>query len=157
MANNTIKTMKLYVQVERVFNELRVLGLSDADKIEVETLSRFDQYHYEGVEAVEEAILRCNIGPQSRVLEVGSGIGGPARYLAHRTSCQVTALELQADLNEIGRNLTARTNLSALVNHQQGDFLEAVSGEKYDTLVSWLAFLHIPDRSRLLQQCFDHT
>ena len=38
MANNTIKTMKLYVQVERVFNELRVLGLSDADKIEVETL-----------------------------------------------------------------------------------------------------------------------
>ena len=82
MANNTIKTMKLYVQVERVFNELRVLGLSDADKIEVETLSRFDQYHYEGVEAVEEAIRRCHIGAKSRVLEVGSGIGGPARYYA---------------------------------------------------------------------------
>ncbi|MFT5194479.1 MAG: cyclopropane fatty-acyl-phospholipid synthase-like methyltransferase [Cellvibrionaceae bacterium] len=152
-----IKSMKLYIQVERVFNELRELGLADTDPVSVDTLVRFDQYHYEGVDAVDQAIQKCQIAPHHHVLEVGAGIGGPARYLAHRAGCHVTALELQADLNDIGRHLTARAGLSDSITHQVGDFLEAnPAAEQYDALASWLAFLHIPNRKLLFERCFDH-
>ena len=152
-----IKTMKLYVQVERVFNELRELGMSDSDLLPVETLAPYDQYHYDGVKAVEQAIQQCNITESDHVLDVGAGIGGPARYVAHQTGSRVTAVELQPDLNEIGQHLTKRTALSHLITHQQGDFLEAKPPQKpYDALVSWLAFLHIPDKKRLFKRCFAH-
>lgn len=155
--SDAIKTMKLYVQVERVFNELHELGIADDDSVEVDLLTRFDQYHYEGVDAVDAAIQRCQIATGQHVVEVGAGIGGPARYLAHKTGCMVTAYELQADLNTVGLQLTERTGLTNLVSHRQGDFLASQPREPLaDAVVSWLAFLHIPDRTRLLERCFAH-
>ncbi|MEM7346465.1 MAG: methyltransferase domain-containing protein [Chloroflexota bacterium] len=151
-----IKTMKLYAGVERVFNELRELGIADSDPVQVEDLVKFDQYHYEGVEAVEQAIKTCNITATHQVLEVGSGIGGPSRYLAHTAGCHLTALELQADLNFVGSQLTERCNLSDQVRHLQGDILQGhPGGGDFDTLVSWLVFLHIPDRATLFTRCFE--
>ena len=150
-----IKTMKLYHQVGRVFNELNALGISPDDPLEVETLCAFDQYHYLGTEAVEEAINKLKIDASMDVLEVGGGIGGPSRYLAKTAGSYVTALELQSDLNETADHLTERCGLSNRVNHVCGDFLKNPLGvTTYDALVSWLTFLHIPDRKRLYHQCF---
>ena len=59
-----------------------------------------------------------------QILDVGSGLGGPARHLAHTTSCTVTALELQEDLHEVAENLTQRCNLEQKVKHITGDFLQ---------------------------------
>ncbi len=84
-----IKTMQLYSRVERVYDDLRHAGIGDDDPLTVETLSAFDQYHYFGTEAVAEAISTLNIGPASRVLDVGSGLGGPARVMAERAGCRV--------------------------------------------------------------------
>lgn len=149
-----IKTMRLYTDTDRVFNELRELGVADQARIDVEMLTPFDQYHYEGTAAVEAAIQVCGINADQHVLEVGSGIGGPSRYIAHRTGCTVTALELQADLNETAVQLTQRCGLADRVQHRQGDFLVDDSTESgYDALVSWLAFLHIPDRTQLFSRC----
>ena len=88
-----IDTMKFYSQVERIYNELRELGYADDAALDVEALFAFDQYHFYGIDAVDEAIQRAGIKAGQRVLDVGSGIGGPARYLAHKTGCQVTAVE----------------------------------------------------------------
>ena len=57
MANpaQDIKSMKLYVGVERVFNELRALGIDDEAPLAVEDLTPFDQYHYHGTAAVDAA------------------------------------------------------------------------------------------------------
>ena len=44
----------------------------------------------------------------SRVLDVGCGIGGPARYLAHSYGCRVDGIDLTAELIETGRMLTER-------------------------------------------------
>lgn len=151
-----IKTMKLYHQVERVFNELSALGVGDRDSLDVGTLSRHDQYHYLGTQAVDEAIAALGIGSAMRVLEVGGGIGGPARYLAHAAGCHVTALELQPDLNEVAAQLTGRCALGDRVRHVCGDILAgAPDAGQYDALVSWLTFLHIPQRRALYARCFD--
>ena len=91
-----------------------------------------------------------------QILEVGGGIGGPSRHIAHRTGCAITALELQSDLNETAEVLTRRCGLSSKVTHVCGDILAgAPESGHYDALVSWLTFLHIPDRPTLYARCFE--
>lgn len=150
----SMKTMKLYDKVERIENELRARGIEDGAPLAVADLTPFDQYHYHGTAAVDAAIEALALGPKSRVLEVGSGIGGPARYLAATVGCHVTALELQPDLHDTGARLTARCGLEGKVRHLRGDILdEPLAGAGFDALVSHLVFLHIPDRSGLLAAC----
>ena len=78
------------------------------------------------------------------VLDVGSGLGGPARYLAHKTGCLVTAIELQDDLHREAENLTQRCNLQQKLKHITGDFLQMdLGGYSYQArvflLISWHA------------------
>lgn len=151
MTSEAIKSMKLYSQVERVFRDLRAAGIADDAPLTVDQLSQFDQYHYYGTEAVEAAIRAAGLSAGSRVLEIGSGIGGPARVMASRSGCHVTALELQPDLNEVAGALTARCGLGGKVRHVCGDARTYDMPEgAYDAVVSWLALFHIPGRDHHL-------
>lgn len=152
----TIKTMKLYRHPERIYTDLEQHGYEQGNKLSQELLSNFDQYHYFGTQSVDDAISALNIEPSTSVLEIGSGLGGPARHLAAKASCLVTALELQKDIHALAETLTKDCRLSDLVEHIHGDILTYTghSGE-FDHLVSWLAILHIPQRQTLLQNCHD--
>ncbi|HEX2785290.1 MAG TPA: methyltransferase domain-containing protein [Ilumatobacteraceae bacterium] len=149
-----MKAMKLYDRVERIHNELALLEIDGTTPLTVEQLTPFDQYHYFGTEAVDEAIVALGLSPGMRVLDIGSGIGGPARYIAARSGARVTALELQPDLDELATDLTQRCGLAHLVEHRCGDVLDGLD-ETYDAVVSFLCFLHIADLNRLLAACRD--
>jgi cyclopropane fatty-acyl-phospholipid synthase-like methyltransferase len=153
-SESNIKSMKLYHQVERVFNELKALGYAETDPVPVAVLAQFDQYHYLGTGAVDEAIDRLGLNAAMRVVEIGGGIGGPARHLAQASGCHVTAVELQADLNATAQQLTSRSAMSDRVSHVCGNVLDWTPSEQFDALVSWLTFLHIPDRPALYRQCY---
>lgn len=154
MDKQAIKSMNLYSQVDRIYNDLRSLGIEDDSPLEVETLTPFDQYHYFGTDAVDEAIAMAGIEAGSKVLDVGSGLGGPARYLAKHTDCHVTALELQDDLNDVASALTRRCGLAGSIDHVCADVLawDAPAGS-HDKLVSYLALYHIADPTALFAQC----
>jgi cyclopropane fatty-acyl-phospholipid synthase-like methyltransferase len=153
MARADIKDMKLYFRVERIYNELAELGYEEGAALRVADLFPYDQYHYHGTDAVDEALERLAVGPSSRVLDVGSGLGGPARYLAQAVGCEVTAIELQEDVHRVALDLTRRCGLAEHVHHVRGDILESPAVGEHDFVMSWLAFLHIPDRARLLERC----
>jgi len=150
-----IKTMKLYRHPERIYNELDAIGYKKDFPLKVEDITPFDQYHYLGTDAVDDAIRSLDIDSENRIMDIGSGIGGSARYLAKKTGCHVTALEVQPDLHNIACSLTEHCGLSDSVQHLCGDILD-FSGRRYnfDVLVSWLSFLHIPNRSSLLKKCY---
>jgi len=147
-----MKSMRLYDRVERIHNELALIDGGDGGPLTVEQLTPFDQYHYLGTDAVDAAIAALRLTPGMRVLDIGSGIGGPARYIAARTGANVTAVELQSDLDAVAAELTARCGLGDLVEHRCGNILDGL-GETYDAIVSFLCFLHIADRARLLAAC----
>ena len=159
MKNLKIKSMKLYNHVDRVFNELREIGKTNSDPLYVEELNNiefFDQLHYHGTEAVDFSIKKLNIDSSMSILEIGSGIGGPARHIASKTGANVTALELQPDQNKLASDLTRRCGLSEKVKHVCGDFLNYDwCGQTFDGIVSWLALYHIEDHDTLLQKSFD--
>jgi cyclopropane fatty-acyl-phospholipid synthase-like methyltransferase len=151
-----MKAMKLYDQVERIHNELRDLGIADDAPLTAARLAPFDQYHYLGTDAVDLAARSLGVTVDSRVLEIGSGIGGPARHLAATVGCHVTAVELQPDLDDVAAALTARCGLSGRVRHVCADILAGVPHPAaYDAVLSILCVLHIPDRARLLRVCRD--
>lgn len=146
--------MKLYSHIERVYNEMVERGLASASLTAAE-LSDFDQLHYHGTAAVEHAISLLGIDKNTRVLEIGSGFGGPARYIADNTGARTTALELQSDHNQVAVELTERCGLSTNLTHVCGDILTHDWQQQFDAIVSWLAMYHIPERMRLLALCSD--
>jgi cyclopropane fatty-acyl-phospholipid synthase-like methyltransferase len=145
-----ISAVPIYTHTERIANGLAARGIGPDDPLTPEDLYDLDQWHYHGVAAVRDAAARLGLGPSSRVLDIGAGVGGPARCLAHMTGCQVTALELQPGLNALGADLTRRCGLDGRVTHLCGDALDiALPDAGFDVVVSWMAILHIPDRPRL--------
>jgi sarcosine/dimethylglycine N-methyltransferase len=145
-----IESIPLYTHLDRINSGLAALGIGIGDPIRPEQLFALDQWHYHGTDAIRAAAERIGLGPASRVLEIGSGIGGPARYLAHTTGCHVTALELQPKVHALATELTQRCGLAGRVLHLCGDALVwPMEDAGFDAVVSWLAVLHIPERRRL--------
>src|SRR5215472_8229775 len=143
--------MPLYTNDDRIARGLAAQGIGPNDPIPPERLFPLDQWHYLGTEAIAAAAAHLALGRQSRVLDVGAGIGGPARCLAHTAGCHVTALELQPELDAIARDLTRRCGLDDRVTHVCGDALSYPHpAATFNAVVSWLAILHIPDRRLLI-------
>ena len=150
-----IKSMKLYTHVERIYRELGELGITVDDPLSVDELCAFDQLHYHGTHALDVAMAMIGIDGAPRWLEIGSGLGGPARYIAAYSDTRITALELQPDQHEIAQSLTARCGLADRIEHVCGDIHRFGRADgSFDAIVSWLALYHIPERPRLLQKCY---
>lgn len=150
-----IKTMKLYTHIDRIKAEL--ISRNMTAPIAPIALSDIDSMHYLGNDAIQAAVDVMKLDPSCKVLDVGSGFGGPARILATLSKCHVTALELQQDIHELAEDLTKRCNLSDLVQHVNGDILDNDTVERlgggFGGIVSYLVFLHIPSKKLLLDVC----
>ena len=66
----------------------------DPDHPSMEALAPYDQFHGRGLEATLEIAGLVQAGPGDHILDIGSGIGGPARYFANRFGCRVTGIDL---------------------------------------------------------------
>jgi len=149
-------------RVVAVKNALKDMGKETGDLTidDLTALGHLDQYHYLGVEANDHVIDLLGLDESVNVLDIGSGIGGPARYLSCKSGCKITGIELQEDICVAGQELTARIpGLTERVSFQVGDIISLVrdgtiAPESFDHFISLLVFLHIPDREALLQSCF---
>lgn len=119
-------------------------------------LGHLDQYHYYGTQACDEVIETLGLGPGTTVLDIGSGIGGPGRYMAAMSGCSVVGVEMQTDLCEAATALTARVpGLAERVVFCSGDATDPslqlhMPPGGFDHFVSQLVNLHVPDRRKLL-------
>ena len=137
---------------EGVECELRELRRAKgSNDLTVDDLFCFDQEHFLGVEAVEYCIAAAEIGKESRVLDIGSGLGGPARYLAHRTGCLVTGIEVQPNRYELSARLSTMVGLENRVRFVCEDFaLLKPTNESFTHVISHLSILHMPEKHEVL-------
>ena len=96
----------------------------DPEKLAAADLAPVDEFHVGGIEATQELAAHMELRPGTRLLDVGSGIGGPARYFAAEHGCKVTGIDLTEEFVRVARSLTARTKLDAAVDFRQGSALE---------------------------------
>ena len=152
MSMSEIKSMALYY-IDWIINEVEELKKLK-NQPTVKDFNEVDQFHYYGVEALEHTAQIIDITSKTNLLDIGSGLGGPARYLAWKYGCEVTGVELQKELCDIAIGLTAETALSEKVSFINKDILEHDFQEiEYDAWVSYLVFLHIKDRTNLFKIC----
>jgi SAM-dependent methyltransferase len=96
----------------------------DPENLIAVDLAAVDEFHVGGLEATQELAAQMELRAGMRLLDVGSGLGGPARYFAAEHGCRVTGIDLTEEFVRVGRSLTKRTKLDGLVELRQGSALE---------------------------------
>jgi len=96
---------------------------ADPSHPSLESLAPYDHFHGRGLEATEEAAQLMNAGASDHLLDIGSGIGGPARYIAHRFGCRVTGIDLTPEFCDVARHLTRLLGLDGRVKFETGNAL----------------------------------
>ncbi|MEM8616793.1 MAG: methyltransferase domain-containing protein, partial [Pseudomonadota bacterium] len=80
--------------------------------ISYDALAPVDEFHIGGRLATEPFVKALNLSSDNRVVDLGCGLGGPARHVAAATGAHVTGIDLTAEFVETGRVLTEWTGLS---------------------------------------------
>lgn len=94
----------------------------DCDQ-DLQHLAKLDQFHTGGMEATRALAERAAITAADHVLDIGGGLGGSARLLAHVSGCRMTVLDLTEAYCRAGERLTAWVGLSDRVQFQHGNAL----------------------------------
>jgi len=124
-------------------------GLVPAD------LFAHDQDHYGGLTANDALAERAGIGAGSLVADFCAGLGGPARYLAHRYGASVVGLELNAGRATGAAALNRLVGLQRKVWMLRADVMYApLATARADAVISQEALLHIPDKPAALAEAF---
>ena len=91
------------------------------DALTVEDLAPVDHFHARGFPATLDLADRLPVRPEQHILDIGCGLGGPARYFAKRFLCNVTGIDITPAFVEAAKKLTALVGMQDTVTIQQGD------------------------------------
>lgn len=108
---------------ERLLAALEASGIP-REGLTAEQLSAVDEFHVGGREATEAIAEQMSLRPEMKLLDVGCGVGGPARYFAAAHQSDVTGIDLTEDFVRAAEALTARVGLASRAHFQQGSALE---------------------------------
>jgi len=124
-------------------------------RVPIEELASFDQMHVGQLAAMRLFAEWVAPATGSRILDIGSGLGGAARYLAARHGAQVAGVEASSELVETARVLTRWTGLEDCVTFICGDARTAAGTDTFD--IVWLQHvdMHLPDKQSLYRSCRD--
>jgi sarcosine/dimethylglycine N-methyltransferase len=116
-------------------------------------LAALDQFHTRGLAATAELAKLAGIGAGMSVLDVGSGVGGPARFLAATCGCRVTGVDLSEAFVEAARYLTGRTGQGGEVSFETASALELpFESGRFDVVLLQHVAMNIADRARLYRE-----
>jgi SAM-dependent methyltransferase len=121
--------------------------------LDAKKLSPLDQFHMGGLAATASFAERVRPQALDLVLDAGSGLGGPARYLAETFGAQVEGVDLSPDYVAIARLLTERAGLADRVTFQEGDLTRLPCEDaRYDLVWTQHVAMNIADRARLYRE-----
>jgi ubiquinone/menaquinone biosynthesis C-methylase UbiE len=123
------------------------------DPIDSDDLAAGDEFHIGGRAATAALFDQVDWRPGMHVLDVGSGIGGPARYLARHRHAQVTGVDLTPEFVEVAGELTRRCGLANKVDFQVGNALELpIPDSAIDAVCLLHVGMNIEDKARLFAE-----
>lgn len=91
------------------------------DSLTVEDLAPADHFHARGFPATVDLADRLPVEAHHHVLDIGCGVGGPARYFAQRFGCRVSGIDLTAPFVDAANRLTALLGMQDRVTIEEGD------------------------------------
>jgi sarcosine/dimethylglycine N-methyltransferase len=133
----------------RILAALRSTQGSESGPITPDALAPLDHFHGRGVKATREMATLLEPRSMERILDIGGGIGGPARWIAARFGCHVTSLDLTPEFCSAAEELNAATGLSDRVRVVEGSAVDLPFAENaFDRAYSENVAMNIEDKRR---------
>jgi sarcosine/dimethylglycine N-methyltransferase len=137
---------------ERLKTALAVLGPDD-QPLTTRQLGALDHFHTRGLAATADLAQLAGISADMSVLDVGSGVGGPARFLAESYGCRVTGVDLSEPFVDAARYLTGRTRQGERVSFQCASALDLpFDDQRFDAILLQHVAMNIAERERLYRE-----
>ncbi len=92
----------------------------DVDRLTPHDLMGADEFHIGGAQATQELAAQLGLHASMQLLDIGSGLGGPARHLSAAHGCRVTGIDLSPEYVAVATSLTRRMGLSEHVTFHLG-------------------------------------
>src|SRR5271156_6885262 len=108
--------------VEHLRTALARSGLGEK-RLSTRDLAQLDQFHSRGLAATVELARALSITEATRVVDIGSGLGGPSRYLAETYGCRVDGIDLSQSFVDVANFLAERSGLEGKVAYRRGNAL----------------------------------
>ena len=138
--------------IDRLRTALSAFG-PETERFTPQQLAGLDQFHTRGLAATADLARLVGITRETSVLDIGSGVGGPARLLAATWGCRVTGVDLSEPFVEGARYLTERTGQTGLVSFQVASALELpFDAGRFDVALLQHVAMNVADRGRLYSE-----
>lgn len=138
--------------MDAILAKLAEAGIA-LDGLTAQDLAPMDHLHGRGREATDEMIARLRPQPGQRIIDIGCGVGGPARYLAATAGARVSGIDLTPEFIAVAEALATMTGLSDKADFRVGDalnlpFTDAAFDAGYTQNVS----MSVPDKARFFAE-----
>jgi SAM-dependent methyltransferase len=126
---------------------------ADPNRPTSDALAPYEHFHGRGLEATTAIADMMPAREADHLLDIGSGIGGPARYMATRFGCRVTGIDLTAEFCDVARHLTRLAELDDRVKFQTGDALAMpFAANSFDGAYSMNVSMNIADKAAFYRE-----
>ena len=136
--------------LSRITDALGKIG-KDLSSVTASDLKPVDEFHIGGLAATQELMDQVPLSKESRVLDIGSGIGGTARFLTSQYGCTVHGIDLTPEFVETAQALCAAVGVPATFEVGSGTDLP-VDDDAYDVATLIHVGMNIPDKQTLFAE-----
>jgi len=125
----------------------------DVQALTRDDISSCDEFHIRGRDATRELAQLVELRQGMKVLDLGCGVGGPARTLAAEFGCEITGLDLVEEYCRTAEMLTERVGLSDKVTFRHGNAMDTPFDDgSFDVIWSQHTIMNIEDKSRFFNE-----
>lgn len=123
------------------------------DSLTIEDLAPVDHFHARGLTATIELADKLRIEPSHHILDIGCGVGGPARYLAKRFGCKVSGVDITPPFIEAANKLTKLLRMESQVALSLGDGNHLpYEDESFDGAYAQHVTMNVEDRGHFFSE-----
>lgn len=138
----------------RILNAMQAASISP-DDVTVEKLAPIDHLHARGFAATKELADVLPIKAGDRIIDIGCGVAGPARYLAERFGCRVDGIDITEGFVDAANRLSALVGLQDRVRVKLGDGQKLpYEDAAYDGGYALHVTMNVPDRNSFFGEAF---
>jgi len=128
-------------------------GGKDLERLTPEDLAPADEFHIGGRQATVDFVAEFEPTADMHWLDIGSGLGGPSRYIAHRYACRVTGIDLSEEYVAVAASLSRRVGLDDKVGYRQASALALpFEDNSFDGAYMQHVGMNIADKTKLFNE-----
>jgi ubiquinone/menaquinone biosynthesis C-methylase UbiE len=137
-----------------IFNALKAAG-KDINNLRINDLAPVDEFHIRGIEATKELASLIKIKPGYKILDLGCGIGGSARYLSNNYECFTTGIDITEEYCKTATELSKLLNLDDKTSFYHADAIDLpFENESFNIVWSEHVQMNIENKLQLYKETY---